>query len=143
MLTLFGSHDRSDIALTRVARKPVTRMQPFGLSPNPRFMYRSDAYIWAFEQITAAVRQRERLLHTMIDLLPVGVWATDKRGRVTLVNPAADKIWSGHDWAGDLDPGELPRRPGRVPDCFATIGGARPKACVACALPRVCYRYRA
>jgi len=37
-------------------------MQPFGLSPNPRFMYRSDAYIWAFEQITAAVRQREGLV---------------------------------------------------------------------------------
>ncbi len=62
MLTLFGSHDHSDTALTRVARKPVTRMQPFGLSPNPRFMYRSDAYIWAFEQITAAVRQREGLV---------------------------------------------------------------------------------
>jgi general secretion pathway protein A len=62
MLTLFGSHDRSETALTRVARKPVTRMQPFGLSPNPRFMYRSDAYIWAFEQITAAVRQREGLV---------------------------------------------------------------------------------
>ena len=62
MLTLFGSHDRSETALTRVARKPVTQMQPFGLSPNPRFMYRSDAYIWAFEQITAAVRQREGLV---------------------------------------------------------------------------------
>ena len=49
-------------------------------------------------------RRREQLLHTMIDLLPVGVWAIDKRGRVTLVNPAADRIWSGHDWSGELDP---------------------------------------
>jgi general secretion pathway protein A len=37
-------------------------MQPFGLSPDQRFVYRSDAYIWAFEQITTAVRQREGLM---------------------------------------------------------------------------------
>ena len=48
--------------------------------------------------------RREQLLQTMIDLLPVGVWANDKRGRVTLVNPAASAIWSGHDWEGDIDP---------------------------------------
>ena len=48
--------------------------------------------------------RREQLLHTMIDLLPVGVWANDKHGRVTLVNPAASAIWSGHDWSGDIDP---------------------------------------
>ena len=48
--------------------------------------------------------RREQLLHTMIDLLPVGVWANDKRGRVTLVNPAASAIWSGHVWEGDIDP---------------------------------------
>jgi PAS domain S-box-containing protein len=48
--------------------------------------------------------RREQLLHTMIDLLPVGVWATDKRGRVTLINPAASRIWSGHNWDGEIDP---------------------------------------
>ncbi|MFL6591240.1 MAG: ATP-binding protein [Luteimonas sp.] len=48
-------------------------------------------------------RRREQLLHTMIDLLPVGVWAADGRGRVTLVNPAADRIWSGHDWSSEVD----------------------------------------
>lgn len=48
--------------------------------------------------------RREQLLQTMIDLLPVGVWANDKRGRVTLVNPAASAIWSGHEWEGDIDP---------------------------------------
>ena len=37
-------------------------MQPFGLSPDQRFIYRSDAYIWAFEQITTTVRQREGLV---------------------------------------------------------------------------------
>ena len=49
-------------------------------------------------------RRREQVLHTMIDLLPVGVWAIDRRGRVTLFNPAADRIWSGHDWRGEIDP---------------------------------------
>jgi general secretion pathway protein A len=37
-------------------------MQPFGLSPDQRFIYRSDSYIWAFEQITTAVLQREGLV---------------------------------------------------------------------------------
>jgi general secretion pathway protein A len=37
-------------------------MQPFGLSPDQRFIYRSDAYIWAFEQITTAVQQREGVM---------------------------------------------------------------------------------
>jgi PAS domain S-box-containing protein len=42
--------------------------------------------------------RREQLLHTMFDLLPVGVWAIDARSRVTHVNPAADRIWGGYDW---------------------------------------------
>ncbi|WP_159015647.1 sensor histidine kinase [Cognatiluteimonas profundi] len=43
-------------------------------------------------------RHREQLLHTMFDLLPVGVWALDAIGNVTLVNPAAERIWGRHDW---------------------------------------------
>lgn len=60
--------------------------------------------ITAIKESEDSWHRREQLLQTMIDLLPVGVWATDKHGRVTLVNPAADKIWSGHDWHGDIDP---------------------------------------
>jgi len=60
--------------------------------------------ITALKQSESQWRRREQLLHTMIDLLPVGVWAIDLHGRVTLLNPAADRIWSGHDWKGEIDP---------------------------------------
>jgi len=43
-------------------------------------------------------RERERLLRTMFDLLPVGVWALDAGGKIALVNPAADRIWGRDDW---------------------------------------------
>ena len=62
MLRLFDREARRPTALATVARRPMTAMQPFGLSPDQRFIYRSDAYIWAFEQITTAVRQREGLV---------------------------------------------------------------------------------
>jgi PAS domain S-box-containing protein len=45
-------------------------------------------------------RQRERLLNTMFELLPVGVCAMDASGKVTLVNPAVDRICGQHDWKG-------------------------------------------
>jgi PAS domain S-box-containing protein len=45
--------------------------------------------ITAFKANETRLQRREQLLLTMIDLLPVGVWATDKRGLVTLVNRAA------------------------------------------------------
>ena len=60
--------------------------------------------ITAIKESEERWHRREQLLQTMIDLLPVGVWANDKRGRVTLVNPAASAIWSGHEWEGDIDP---------------------------------------
>jgi len=62
VLKLFDRAARRPTALATVARRPMTAMQPFGLSPDQRFIYRSDAYIWAFEQITTAVRQREGLV---------------------------------------------------------------------------------
>jgi PAS domain S-box-containing protein len=60
--------------------------------------------ITAFKANEARLQRREQLLLTMIDLLPVGIWATDKRGHVTLVNPSASRIWSGHNWDGEIDP---------------------------------------
>ena len=62
MLTLFERADAPETALAPVVRRPTALMQPFGLSPDQRFVYRSDAYIWAFEQITTAVRLREGLM---------------------------------------------------------------------------------
>ena len=62
MLTIFERSAAPGTALAPVVRRPTALMQPFGLSPDQRFIYRSDAYIWAFEQITTAVQQREGLM---------------------------------------------------------------------------------
>ena len=62
MLTLFDHRAVPQTALAPIVRRPTALMQPFGLSPDQRFIYRSDAYIWAFEQITTAVRQREGMM---------------------------------------------------------------------------------
>jgi general secretion pathway protein A len=62
VLTLFEHPTVPETALAPIVRRPTALMQPFGLSPDQRFVYRSDAYIWAFEQITTAVRQREGLM---------------------------------------------------------------------------------
>ena len=62
MLTLFEHPATPETALAPIVRRPTTFMQPFGLSPDQRFIYRSDSYIWAFEQITTAVLQREGVM---------------------------------------------------------------------------------
>ena len=59
LTTLFERSAAQETALAPVVRRPTALMQPFGLSPDQRFIYRSDSYIWAFEQITTAVRQGE------------------------------------------------------------------------------------
>ena len=62
LTTLFERTAAEETALAPIVRRPTALMQPFGLSPDQRFVYRSDSYIWAFEQITTAVRQREGLM---------------------------------------------------------------------------------
>ncbi len=41
----------------------------------------------------AALREREQMLSKMLELLPVGVWLTDRDGNVQLENPAGRAIW--------------------------------------------------
>src|SRR4051794_39447838 len=62
MLTLFDGREHAETAIATVARKRVLTLQPFGLSPDPHFIHRSDPYIWAFEQVTTGVRQREGMI---------------------------------------------------------------------------------
>lgn len=49
------------------------------------------------EQRRAAetLRRSERLLRTVIDALPVGVWIVGERGMIADRNPAAERIWGG------------------------------------------------
>lgn len=41
------------------------------------------------------VRESERLLKAVFDILPVGIWIADKTGRLVDNNPAARRIWGG------------------------------------------------
>lgn len=43
---------------------------------------------------------REGLMNRVLDILPVGVWLTDREGKITLVNLAAQIIWSGAKMVG-------------------------------------------
>jgi PAS domain S-box-containing protein len=46
-------------------------------------------------QAQEAVRERERLLNGIFELLPVGVWIADRSGRIVRGNPAGLRIWAG------------------------------------------------
>jgi PAS domain S-box-containing protein len=48
------------------------------------------------------LRHQERLLGTLIAVLPVGIWLTDAQGAITSVNPAGQRLWQG---ARDGGPG--------------------------------------
>ena len=48
-------------------------------------------------------RASEQLLRTVFDLLPVGLWVTDREGRITLANPAGGRMWAGVRYVGPED----------------------------------------
>ena len=41
------------------------------------------------------VRENERLLKAVFDMLPVGVWIADRTGRIARNNPAGESVWRG------------------------------------------------
>ncbi|BAV32567.1 diguanylate cyclase [Sulfuricaulis limicola] len=57
-------------------------------------------------QTEAAASQRERLLHTVLEALPVGVWIADRHGKLVSANPAARAIWAGARYVGIEQYGE-------------------------------------
>ncbi len=46
------------------------------------------------------LKEREALLRTIFETLPVGVWITDKQGRIIHGNPAGQQIWAGARYVG-------------------------------------------
>ena len=56
--------------------------------------------ISALHEAQEKQRASEQLLRTVIDLLPVGLWVADREGRITLVNPAGERIWQGTRYVG-------------------------------------------
>ncbi len=53
-----------------------------------------------------ALRESERLLRTVMDALPVGVWVTDREGNIVSANPAGQRIWGGAQCVGIEKHGE-------------------------------------
>jgi PAS domain S-box-containing protein len=51
--------------------------------------------ITALHEAQEKQRASEQLLRTVFELLPVGVWIADREGRITLTNPAGQRIWAG------------------------------------------------
>lgn len=47
-----------------------------------------------------AIRTSERLLKSIFDILPVGLWIADREGRIILANPAGQRIWAGTRYVG-------------------------------------------
>jgi two-component system cell cycle sensor histidine kinase/response regulator CckA len=45
------------------------------------------------KQMEEALKNRENLLNKVFDLLPVGLWFADAKGRLIRGNPAGVKIW--------------------------------------------------
>ena len=56
--------------------------------------------ITALHEAQEKQRASEQLLRTVIDLLPVGLWVTDREGRITLANPAGERLWRGTRYVG-------------------------------------------
>ncbi len=61
-----------------------------------------------------SLRSGLEVLRQVFDLLPVGVWITDERGRISVSNPAGRRIWGG-EW--QVEPKEYGEYKGwRLPD---------------------------
>ena len=53
-----------------------------------------------------SARESQDMLRLVLDAVPVGVWVTDKEGRVKLANPAARRIWSKDEAVARFEQGE-------------------------------------
>ena len=54
----------------------------------------------------STLQQSEKLLWKVLELLPVGVLITDRKGRIVHGNPASHRIWSGLKYVGSEQYGE-------------------------------------
>lgn len=62
--------------------------------------------ITARKQSELALERTERLLRTVLETLPVGVWIMDAAGRIVEGNPAGRQIWAGARYVGPEKFGE-------------------------------------
>jgi PAS domain S-box-containing protein len=58
------------------------------------------------KQAERALARNEAMLRLILDTLPVGVWVTDREGRIIEGNPVARRIWGGARYVGVDEYGE-------------------------------------
>ena len=66
----------------------------------------SHADITQRKRIEQSHREAERLLRTVLEALPVGVWILDQGGRIVHGNPAGHQIWMGARFVGPEEFGQ-------------------------------------
>ena len=78
-----------------------------------RFATESEHYlVVAHDEITVqkqsehALQATERLLRSVLEALPIGVWIVDADGRIVHGNPAGVAVWAGAHYVGPQDFGE-------------------------------------
>lgn len=59
-----------------------------------------EARIAEREQSERVLRDKESLLQTVLEILPVGVWLIDAKGLITHGNQAGQRIWAGRRYVG-------------------------------------------
>jgi PAS domain S-box-containing protein len=76
------------------------------LTPILDFAGEVDFLVFALNDVTERkqseneLKEHERLLTTMLENLPVGVWTLDREGNISQGNPAALEIWGGAKYVG-------------------------------------------
>jgi PAS domain S-box-containing protein len=56
---------------------------------------RADERSQELAQVVEKLQRSDTLLREVLDTLPIGVWITDRQGRIILGNPASRRIWAG------------------------------------------------
>jgi diguanylate cyclase (GGDEF)-like protein/PAS domain S-box-containing protein len=65
---------------------------------NARFVFAMD--VTARKRADQLLKETERLLHEVLNALPVGVWISDSKGNIIMGNPAGKRIWGGEKYVG-------------------------------------------
>jgi len=70
-----------------------------------RFVVSMD--VTARKRAEQLLKETERLLHEVLNALPVGVWISDSKGNIIMGNPAGKRIWGGEKYVGPEQYGEF------------------------------------
>ena len=83
-----------------LTREGQARILEWQASPHGNLVYAVARDITEKEAAEQAVRKRENLLGKIFEVLPVGLWITDREGRLISGNPAGIKIWGAEKKVG-------------------------------------------